>query len=173
MPGFLILLSPDPFVSRCLSLSSCFWSWGLLVLSPFPALPCTVVCGESQALEAFKARVHFEENKEGKAERSRMLSPLSHWSTSLSKALGSLENGSVWTGLGWHSKEKMLCWWRRTGGGMNQKEPKCAELCLHPWASQHWVRSIWCSEISTFIYQKILQRAGQASTVIASAVNLE
>lgn len=163
MPGFLILLSPDPCVSRCLSLSSCFWSQAFLVLSPFPALPGTVIRGESQALAACKARVHFEANKEGEARRSRMPLPLSHWSTSLSKALGSLKSGSIRTGLGWHSKETELCWRRRTGGGMDQKELKCAELYLRPWASRYWVRGIWCSEISVFIHQKILQRASQAS----------
>lgn len=52
---------------------------------PFPGPPPLPAAApeESPALEACRARAHFGENEEGKAERSRMLSLLSCRSTSL------------------------------------------------------------------------------------------
>lgn len=92
MPGFLILLSPDPCVSRCLFTFLLFLKWRNSIVLPFPSttLPApppprpAVVREESRALELCRARSHFGENEEGKAGRSRMLSLQSRRSTSLS-----------------------------------------------------------------------------------------
>lgn len=104
MPGFLIVLAPEPGVSRCHFnvLQFLVWRISISPLLPHPSLQLRSLMKAQPQGHAVPG-LALRENKEGKAGRSRMLSLLSCRSTFLGTTIAQQRAwlSDEWVGRDW------------------------------------------------------------------------